>query len=384
MGPSAPGHLQRRADSGHRSSAGLLAWVWLVVIVYASLFPFSGWRWPAGMALWEPLGLPWPRYFIPFDITSNLLGYLPLGLLVGLAQLRQGRLVWRALLWATLAGAATSYLMEATQTLLPPRVPSLLDWVLNAAGALLGGALAGLMQWTGALRLWQKLRERWLVQGDRAAMVLLLLWPVALLFPMPLPLGLGQVAGPLREGLIALLDEVPWAAPVWDWLATGGDSAARLAPGGQVLAMVLGLLAPGLLAFAVALRGWRRLWLAMGAAGVGAAATTLSTALNFGPDHAMAWLTPEALAAGGLGLLALALLVWAGRRLAAGLALVALTGLVMLVNQAATDPYFAQSLQGWEQGRFIRFHGVAQWVGWLWPYAAMAWVLVRLVRQRAR
>ena len=26
------------------------------------------------------------------------------------------------------------------------------------------------------------------------------------------------------------------------------------------------------------------------------------------------------------------------------------------------------SLQAWEQGRFIRFHGLAQWVGWLWPY----------------
>ena len=44
---------------------------------------------------------------------------------------------------------------------------------------------------------------------------------------------------------------------------------------------------------------------------------------------------------------------------------------------SGTDPYFADSLQGWEQGRFIRFHGVARWIGWLWPYAAMAWLLAR-------
>ena len=44
----------------------------------------------------------------------------------------------------------------------------------------------------------------------------------------------------------------------------------------------------------------------------------------------------------------------------------------------ARRPYFAQSLHGWEQGRFIRFHGAAQWVGWLWPYAAIVYLLTRL------
>jgi hypothetical protein len=66
------------------------------------------------------------------------------------------------------------------------------------------------------------------------------------------------------------------------------------------------------------------------------------------------------------------------RRVAAGFGLMALTALVMLVAQAPADPYFAQSLQAWEQGRFIRFHGAAQWVGWLWPYAALIYLLARL------
>jgi hypothetical protein len=64
--------------------------------------------------------------------------------------------------------------------------------------------------------------------------------------------------------------------------------------------------------------------------------------------------------------------------LTAGLGLVVLTGLVVGVAPAPADPYFAQSLQAWEQGRFVRFHGLAQWVGWLWPYAAMSWLLSRL------
>jgi hypothetical protein len=68
----------------------------------------------------------------------------------------------------------------------------------------------------------------------------------------------------------------------------------------------------------------------------------------------------------------------APRRAAAGLGLVALTALVVVVTQAPSDPFFAQSLQAWEQGRFIRFYGVARWVGWLWPYAAIAYLLARL------
>jgi hypothetical protein len=65
-------------------------------------------------------------------------------------------------------------------------------------------------------------------------------------------------------------------------------------------------------------------------------------------------------------------------RAAAGIGLMALAALVALVTQAPSDPYFSESLQAWEQGRFIRFHGAAQGVGWLWPYAAMAYLLARI------
>jgi hypothetical protein len=66
----------------------------------------------------------------------------------------------------------------------------------------------------------------------------------------------------------------------------------------------------------------------------------------------------------------------------AALGLVTVTAAVTLVAQAPQDPYFAASLQLWEQGQFIRFHGMAQWVGWLWPYAALAWLLRRAAAPR--
>lgn len=362
----------------HRSSAVPLGWAWAALIVYASLFPFEGWRWPPGVDAWELLRLAWPRYFIPFDITSNLLAYAPLGFLVCLARLRHGGALGAALAAALLAGASLSYALELTQQLLPQRVPSLLDWVLNAGGAALGAVLAALARALGLLRRWQATRERWLEHGNGGALALLLLWPVALLFPTPVPLGVGQVGEVLRNALASGLAGVPWADPVAGWLAAAPASARVLSPQGELLAVMLGLLSPCLLAFAAARPGWRRLPIAAGAALVAVGATTLSTVLNFGPDHALAWRTPGTLVALGLALLLALAALWLRPRLAGALALVVLTGLVVLVHQAPTDPYYAQSLQGWEQGQFVRFHGLAQWVGRLWPYAAMAWLLGRV------
>jgi hypothetical protein len=51
---------------------------------------------------------------------------------------------------------------------------------------------------------------------------------------------------------------------------------------------------------------------------------------------------------------------------------------LFVLNLAPASVYFAQTLQTWEQGRFIRFHGVVQWLGWLWPYVAIAYVMARI------
>ena len=368
----------RRARAGMRSSAVPLAAAWGALIVYASLFPFTGWRWPAGASLWDLLPLPWPRYFIPFDITSNLLAYAPLGLLICVARLRHGTGLPAAMATALLAGTALSYGLELLQHLMAQRVPSSLDWLLNTAGALLGALVAALVRRIGLLRWWQDTRERWLESGNGGALALLVLWPVALLFPTPVPLGVGQVGEALRTTLLDLLADVPWADPMADWLASSAPPTLALSPAAEGLAVVLGLLSPCLLAFAAARPGWRRVGLVAGLLIVAVAATSLSTVLNFGPAHALAWRTPATERALGVaGALAIVAL-WAGPRMAGALALVALTGLVVLVHLAPTDPYFADSLQGWEQGQFVRFHGLAQWVGWLWPYAALAWLLGRL------
>ncbi len=361
-----------------RSSSAPLALVYGALVLYASLYPFVGWRWPPGPSLPSLLALPWPPWRDPFDVAANVLGYMPLGALLLVAQVRAGRAVWRAALVAVLVPAALSYATEVTQQFLPGRVPSRVDWALNSAGAAAGAALATLLLHLGLLQRWQSTRERWFVRDSAGALSLLALWPVGLLFPTPVPFGVGHVGNQLRETLMALIADLPWADGLRVMLDDPGNWVAPLSPLSEAMAQTFGLLAPCLLASSVARRGGRSRLLVLSVVAVGVATTTLSTALGFGPAHALAWVTPRSLPALLLGSVLALACTWLDMRAAAGLGLAVMAALVVLVSQAPVDPYFADNLQRWEQGRFIRFHGLALWIGWLWPYAAMAWLLGRL------
>jgi VanZ family protein len=357
----------------HGSAARPLLAAWAALIVYASLHPFTGWRWP-GQPPWDLLWLPWPRHHQRFDIVANLVAYVPLGGLLAVALLRSGRRPAAAFWLAVPAGVGLSLGMEWLQVLLPMRVPSRLDWLLNAAGTLLG-ALAGVLgERLGLLRQWQDARERWFLPQPSAGLVLLLLWPVGLLFPPPVPFGLGHGLGALAERLDAWLV----GSALEGWVPLPSPGLYPLSPGTEVAAVTLGLLAPCLVGFTIVPAGWRRLLLLAASGLIGLGVATLSTAMNFGPDHALAWLTAPVQPGFALALLAGAALAWASTRLVAGLGLAALTLHLALVNQAGIDPYVAQSLLDWAQGRFIRFHGLAQWVGWGWPYAALVYLATRL------
>lgn len=362
----------------HKTAAWPLALMYVALIVFASLFPFEGWR-AQGVSAWVFLAarIP-PPYWTWFDVQINLVGYAPLGFLLALALLRTG---WprAAVPLAALVAALLSLGMEFLQIYLPRRVPSNMDWLLNCAGAL-GGALAAAgLERLGAIDRWSRFRARWFVPQARGALVLLALWPWALLFPAALPFGLGQVWRRLEQGVALLLQDTPFIG----WLPELTEPQRLLSPVGEVLVVALGALLPCLLGYSVMRHVGRRVVFALLALAVGLAVTGLSAMLSYGPTHAWVWLTPTARVGLALALLLALVLVALPRRAAAALLLLALALHLNLLNAASTSPYFAQTLQAWEQGRFSRFYGLGQWLGWLWPYALLAYVLLRLSQREA-
>jgi len=353
-----------------RSSAWPLAGIYAALIVFASLFPFEGWR-VQGV---DPLAfltarIP-PPYWTWFDVNTNVAGYVPLGFLLALGWLRGGTRARWAVSLAALMGAALSLGMEFLQIYLPRRVPSNLDLALNALGALVGALVAALLERWGVLQRWSQVRERWLAPHAEGAVVLLALWPPALLFPAALPFGLGQVL----ERLDLWLDEELEGTPFMAWLPLWDVSMIPLTAGAELLCVLLGLLVPCLLGYCVIGDRLRRAIFAVLAVLAGVGATALSAALTYGPAHAWEWLQPPSRAAIWGGLLVALALVPVPRRICGVVLLVALTTHLSWLNQAPTDVYFAQTLQVWEQGRFIRFYGLVQWLGWLWPYATLVYV----------
>jgi len=172
--------------------------------------------------------------------------------------------------------------------------------------------------------------------------------------------------------------------PFLDWLPLREVELQPLVPLAEVACVMLGLLIPILLGYCIVRTVRQRAWFLVATLLAGLGTSALSAALSWGPDHAWAWFGLPAKVGVTLAVVAAVALLGAPKRVGVAVLLVALGVYLSLINQAPASPYFAQTLRDWEQGRFIRFHGVAQWLGWLWPYATLVYVLAQAWRREAR
>ena len=355
-----------------KTSAWPLTLAYVALVIYASLYPFENWR-NQGVEPWAFLFQPWPKYWTKFDVIINMLGYAPLGFLAALTAQRTGR--GKHALWlVALLVLLLSFCMESVQSYLLARVASNVDLGLNVLGGLVGALCALGLEKAGAIDHWSHFKQTWFVADARGALVLLALWPLALVFPAAVPLGLGQVLERLETALGSALTRTPFL----EWLPMRTVELQPLVPGAEMLCVFLGALVPVLLGFSVIRLKIKRLIFVGLVLFSAVAVSALSATLSYGPDHAMAWLTVPVqlglLLGGGLSLLLVAL----PRRVCVAVLLLALALQLSILNLAPANPYFAQTLQTWEQGRFIRFHGVVQWLGWLWPFVTVLYLMQRI------
>ena len=335
--------------------ARILFAVYVLLVAYASLYPFEGWR-EHGLSPLDYLWAPAPRYVTGFDVAANVLGYVPYGFLGMAALPRLAR--WPALLLVVATGAALSLGLEALQSYLPSRVAASLDVTANIAG-LAAGALfaAAFLPRLRASRPLRRLRAIFLPGGvTDAGLVLLALW----LFTQLNPATLLFAAGDLRD----LLTAVPGTArPPQFFVAIEAITAAA------------NLVSVAMLLSALVRPGERAAALLLVLVGAALAVKVAAFAIVMRAQDVFAWLTPGAqhgLAAGLLvALAALAL----PRVVRLALAAMLLMGATVLVNLAPPNPYLAATLKLWEQGHFLNFNGVTRWVSALWAFAALGYLI---------
>lgn len=334
-----------------------IALSYALLIIYASLYPLSGWR-DSGVPLFDFLGGGWPRYFTSFDLFINVLGYVPLGMFSYAALQSKPASVSVRNAWsiACVFGLLLATGLETLQNFLPSRIPSNIDVICNALGALLGASLARWLQprlldvgYLGHAR-----QRLFMPQAD-AGLMLLALWLLTQLEPNTLLFGTGDVRR---------LIELPAAQ---SFNPDGFRSIEATVVGAATLAV--GLLAAQLP------RQPRFSFLALTLA-MGLLVKTISLALVTQPSLALAWATEGSLMGLSLGLI----LLWLARRLVpaaqSALAAVSLLVATVMVNLAPDNPYLDQMQQVWNPGQFLNFHGLTQFTASLWPFLALPWLMM--------
>lgn len=362
-----------------RTTAWTLTWLCVLFIIYASLYPFEDWR-NQDIPPWSFITAPWPQYQTVFDISSNFLGYMPLGFWLSLAILRSAKPRWAGVCTGLLGACLLSFLMESLQSYLPQRVPSQVDWLFNTLGGLGGALAAAWLERRGWLYRWVQFRRRWLVPHASGSLVLMALWPLAVLFPTPLFLGLGNVIEKLLTWVQELLPHAVWPTQLLQKLTLAVPLPAPV----KMLCVAASIWVVAMLGMAVIREGWQRLCWAAVVVVLALISNALSASVTYGPERTWFWLTPLVVAGLAVGLL-LSLLVakWRALILMRWMVLTQ-TGLLVVLNLVPSSTYFAQTLQTWEQGKFIRFHGLTEWLSWSWPFALLALGVAYLRSDAAR
>lgn len=363
-----------------RRPPALIRLLWLTVtaaIAYLSLYPLTGWR-LRQPSLLDFLSQGFPRYYSQADIASNIAAYVVFGLLFALGWFTRKR-PWLAVALASLAGLLLSLLLESLQSYLPTRVPSLLDFSANSAGAVLGGALGALVGYfrTQGQDGPSPVSRQWHEQGPALGWALLVIWLISQLPTQRLLFSTGH----LHRWLPDTLPDVAQILPE----SLGGLDALlpeSLRPVHETLVVALMICVLGVLVMdLVRPAGWRMAWIA----GLMAAALGLrivSSPRYESAQRLLVWLTSGAQAGVLVGALALYLIGAFQRRtrLVVGAALVVLG--LLLVNVAPADPFF-QTTQAAAQGALTpamtpSLRSLISTLSAFWPLMVLAYYIGRL------
>lgn len=359
-------------DVHYAARRGALAWslalAYTLLIAYASLPPFSGWREPPPEVL-HFLTAPWPEFITREDVLVNIAAYVPLGLLLAVA-LRARFPRGRAVLLAAVLSALVSLAMETVQMFIPSRIASNLDLLANAAGALLGAIAALLLsprRFPGErLVAW---RDRVFAPGAAAdaGIVVVLLWLVSHLNPVAQAFGTGNLRATFE--LPAYFIHTP----------------QRLLSA-EALVVFFNLIGLGLLIGALTRDMARALAVTVIVVAAGLALRTVAGVILFDAPGPLVWLTPGVAMGLLLGLLLLIPLMGLSRRGKAVLAMLSFGVAIAAINFAPENPYVTvpPPLVMGNATHLLRLSGIVRALSELWPFLAIGYLAAALVVSRPR
>ena len=330
-----------------------LAGLYGLMIVYASLEPFSGWMAPLpGTPFF--LFAPWPAHVTRFDIAINIVAYLPFGFFLALIGSDNGRPLLRLSI-ATGVAALLSFAMESAQMFLPMRDSDKVDFASNTAGAALGAFAALGFSYAPGLRVRIARWRNSVFLGNRTGdvgLALMFTWLISQVNP-----GIPLFAATFDPSLELMPD-----------LAGTLLQAAQSAFNVVGIGLFLSLLLRRRRDFGVAV--FALIGLALLLKGIAAALLLKSAAWE-------SWVKLGVLLGVGAGALVLLLAMRLPRPARTTLCAIALLS-SLVAPLLAPDLWQARAplaLFDWPYGQLLNFNGLTHAVLVLWPLAASAYLL---------
>lgn len=339
-----------------------LAYTYLGLVAYATLYPLSGWR-DIGTPLLAFVVWEWPRYWTVTDLVFNSIAYLPLGFL--LATLLANHLrPWLAALIAAVLVGLLSLGLETLQNWLPARDPAMLDLASNT----LGGALGALLGWRWGWR-WLTTLSRWQqhylsgIPRAELGVLLALLWLACQLFPNAVPLGVGDVRYLLGLTNTQLFDPQRFQSMAAIVLASNFLAAGLLFSLLTHRPWQRYVLIAGLLALSILLRSIGQVWMAP------------KEAEGWFALHLFDWITPPFVQGSSVAASLLLLFMLLPGNLRAMLAGLSLLTATVLINLTPVDPYSRLASATGLPTLFFNVQNLAHGLAALWPFLALPYLL---------
>jgi hypothetical protein len=295
-----------------------------------------------------------PRYLAISDVVFNFVAYVPLGfLLVVAAGPRWPRGV--VAIGAALATAGLSLTLEALQTWLPSRVPSILDLASNSLGGLTGAVLA----WRGGQDVLLRLGKAYprlvaTVPHAEFGLMLLAVWMLQALSPELLIFATGD----LRKSL---------------GLVSVGDFSVQWMPVLEALVIVCNMLSVGLLLRTLLEGRWLPYLLVPLFFVLAMGVRTMAVAVTQSPRESLLWLSTGVQIGVVAGSLLLMLLLNLSGWLRLTLAALSLLAGTVLVNFVPPNPY-ALALSA--APSLTNLRGMIWLISGLWPFATLPYLLL--------
>jgi VanZ family protein len=331
----------------------VLAALYALAVIYASLQPFEPWIAPPPGTPYFLLG-SWPTRLTRYDAAMNVLSYLPLGFFLALLPRRAPP--WRRIATGFGLAALLSLAMESLQMLVPPRDANPWDLVFNALGALVGGAFgSALARSPRAKHAISAGRARLFMPGQLGdvGLALLVVWLVAQTNPgIPLFAVVfhSNVLAPAPlDGTEILLDA---AGSAFQLIGVGLFASLLVRQPADARTAVLLLIGSALLL------------------------KVLAALVVLKPAAWQSWIKPGVLVGITVGSLLLPLAMALRRPLQVtlcGIALLASLCTPLLAPELMTAPA-PVGMFDWRYGQLLNYNGLTHTVLVAWPLLAAAWL----------